>query len=76
MWVRGQSRSLKMAPFESMGTVSYSPSVVTMALYCIILEIKRDIGQKSRFIFFIPLAFEYCHTVWYEKLEWWDYLTM
>jgi len=46
---------LKIVPFESFGTVSYSHSIVTMALYYIISEIKRDIGRKSRF--FIPLAF-------------------
>ena len=39
MWVRGHSRSLKVVPFESLGTVSYSPSIVTMAVYLAILEI-------------------------------------
>jgi len=36
--------SFKLVPFESLGAVSYSPS---MAVSCIICEIKRDIGQKS-----------------------------
>ena len=39
MWVRGHSMSLKVVPFESLGAVSYSPSIVTMAVSVAILEI-------------------------------------
>ena len=39
MWVRGHSRSLKVVPFESLGTVSYSPFIVTMAVCLAISEI-------------------------------------
>ena len=39
MWVRGHSRSLKVVSFESMGAVSYSPSIVTIAIFVAILEI-------------------------------------
>ena len=39
MWVGGHSKSLKMVPFESVGTVSYSHSMVTMAISLAISEI-------------------------------------
>ena len=39
MWVRGHSRSLKVVPFESLGTVFYSPSIVTIAVSVAISEI-------------------------------------
>ena len=64
-----------MVPFESLGTFSYSHSILTVAIFCIISEIQRDIGGKSQ-IFHTPLAFdapvrrftlEYCPKVWYEK---------
>ena len=72
IWVRCHSRSFKLVPFESLGAVSYSPSIVTMALSCIICKIKQDIGGKSWF-FHAPLysmlllgasPSEYCHLVW------------
>jgi len=37
--VRGHSRSLKLVPFESLCEVSYSLSIVIMALSCIFCEI-------------------------------------
>jgi len=75
IWVRGHSRSFKMVPFKSFGAVSYSPSIVTMALSCIISEIKPDIVRKS-WLFILPCirrpplgAFpsEYWHPVCYGK---------
>jgi len=39
MWVMGHSRSLKVVSFESLSTVSYSPSIVTMTVSLAISEI-------------------------------------
>ena len=39
MWVRGHSRSLKVVPFESLGAVSYSLSIVTVAVSVAVSEI-------------------------------------
>ena len=48
--VRVCSRSLKMAPFDRSHTSSYSPSMVTMAISCIVCEIQRLINQSIYFI--------------------------
>ena len=44
IWVRDQSRLLKLVLFERLGAVSYLPSIVTMAVsltVCKILSIKK-----------------------------------
>jgi len=37
--VRSHSRSLKLVPFESLGAVSYSQFIVTMAVYLVVCAI-------------------------------------
>ena len=51
MWVRGHSRSLKVVPFESLSAVSYSPSIVTMAVsvaVCDIFSVKEWCDLENR----------------------------
>jgi len=53
MWVRGHWRSLKLVPFESLGAVSYSPSIATMAVCIAVCEIfsvkeRRDRDNQAR----------------------------
>ena len=51
MWVRGHSMSLKVVPFESLGTASYSPSIVTVAVsvaFCEIFSVKEWCDLENR----------------------------
>ena len=44
IWLRGHSMTLKLAPFESLGAVSYLPFIVTIAVsvaVCEILSVKE-----------------------------------
>jgi len=54
--VRVRLRSLEMAPLDRSHTSSYSPSIVTMAISCIVCELWRLICRKSR-IFYTPPVF-------------------
>jgi len=54
-WIRGHSRSSKLVPFESLGAVSYLPSIVTIAVsvaVCEIFSVKewRDLEIQVRVV--------------------------
>ena len=58
-----------MVPFESLGAVSYSPSIVTMTLSCVVFELfsvkecrDLEIGAKghSRSLEMVPFDSSYC----------------
>jgi len=48
--------SLKVVPFKSFGAVSYSFSVVTMAISCIVSEIDLLVENRTIFIPHLYLA--------------------
>jgi len=72
MWVRGHSSSLKLVPFESLGAVSYSPSIVTMAIsvaVCELFSVKAcDLGNwvsgRSRSFKMAPFDRPYATFYW------------
>ena len=51
IWVRDHSRSFKPVPFKNLGAVFYSPSIVTMAISCIVCDIYSDLLAENREIF-------------------------
>jgi len=80
-WIRGHSRSLKLVPFESLGAVSYSPSIVTMSVYVAICEIfsvkewcdlENRVRVRSRSLEMAP--FDRSHTTSYSPSIVWRYL--
>jgi len=69
MSVTCHSRSLKLVPFESLGAVSYSPSIVTMLVSVAVCEIfsvkewfdlENRVGVRSRSLAMAP--FDRPHT--------------
>ena len=60
-----------MAPYESLGTVSYSPSIVTMALVYILHHFGAEAKYWSKIY---PFPSKYCHTFGMEKLRWFAWL--
>ena len=58
-----ESRSLKLVPFESLGAVSYSPFIVTIAVSVVVCQIfyvkewhdlKNQVGGRSRSLKMVP----------------------
>ena len=65
--------SLKLVPFESLGAVSYSPSIVTMAVSVAVCEIfivkewhdlEKQVRGRSRSLKMAPLHRQYATFYW------------
>ena len=66
MWLRGHSRSLKLVPFKSLGAVSYSPSIVTLAVSVAVCEI---LAPKSGVTLKTGLGFVQGHWKWHHLID-------
>ena len=72
MWVRCHSRSLKLVPFESLDAVSYSPSIVTMAVsvaVCVFSvkewrDLENQVRGRSRSLKMAPFDRPYATFYW------------
>jgi len=71
--VRGHSMSLKLVPFESLDAVSYSPSIVTMAISVAVCEIfnvkewrdlENQVRGRSRSLKMAPFDIPYATFYW------------
>jgi len=66
MWLTDHSMSLKLVPFKNLGGVSYSPSIVTLAVSVAVCEIFSakewcDLENRVRVV--------HCHWKWHHLIE-------
>jgi len=65
MWLRDHLRSLKLVLFKSLDAVSYSPSVVTMAVsvaVCEIFSVNEWCDLENRFVSYRIVSAAYRHS--------------
>jgi len=59
--------SLKVVPFKSLGAVSYSPSVVTMAVFVAVCDIAFSVKEWPDFE--TGLGFVQGHWKWHQLID-------